>query len=50
MADLDDLTVGMVNDMYTEKSNDDYEWKVLANQEDMDRFQKGELWLVESVE
>ena len=38
MEDLDELTIGMVNDMYTEKSNDDYEWKVLADQEDMDRF------------
>ena len=38
MNDLDDLTVGMVNDMFTEKYNDDYDWKVLANQEDMDRF------------
>ena len=38
MSDLDDLTVGMVNDMFTEKHNDDYDWKVLANQEDMDRF------------
>ena len=38
MADLDDLTVGMVNDMYTEKANDDYEWKIIADQSDMDKF------------
>lgn len=38
MEDLDDLTVGMVNDMYTEKSNDDYDWKILAEQSDMDKF------------
>ena len=38
MDDLDDLTVGMVNDMFVEKSNDEYEWKVLADQDDMDRF------------
>ena len=38
MDDLDDLTVGMVNDMFTEKSNDNYEWKEIASQEDMDKF------------
>lgn len=38
MSDLDELSVGMVNDMFAEKTNDDYDWKVLANQEDMDRF------------
>ena len=38
MSDLDDLTVGMVDDMFTEKSNDEYDWKVLADQDDMDRF------------
>lgn len=38
MSDLDDLTVGMVNDMFVEKSNDSYDWKELATQEDFDRF------------
>ena len=38
MEDLDDLTVGMVNDMFTEKSNDNYEWKEIVSQEDMDKF------------
>ena len=38
MSDLDDLTVGMVNDMFVEKSNDNYEWKELATQEDFDKF------------
>lgn len=38
MADLDDLTVGMVNDMFVEKSNDNYDWKELASQDDFDRF------------
>lgn len=38
MADLDDLTVGMVNDMFVEKSNDSYDWKEIANQDDFDRF------------
>lgn len=38
MNDLDNLTVGMVNDMFTEKSNDDYDWKEIATQSDFDRF------------
>jgi len=38
MADLDDLSVGMVNDMFIEKSNDSYDWKELASQEDFDKF------------
>lgn len=45
MADLDELTVGMVNDMFVEKSNDTYDWKEIASQEDFDRFQEV-LWLV----
>ena len=38
MADLDELSVGMVNDMFVEKSNDNYDWKEIASQEDFDRF------------
>lgn len=38
MEDLDDLTIGMVNDMFIEKSNDQYEWKEVADQSDFDRF------------
>lgn len=38
MADLDELTVGMVNDMFIEKSNDNYDWKEIASQEDFDKF------------
>lgn len=38
MGDLDELSVGMVNDMFVEKSNDDYDWKELASQDDFDRF------------
>lgn len=45
MSDLDELTVGMVNDMFVEKSNDDYDYKEIATQEDFDKFQKGDLWL-----
>lgn len=38
MADLDELSVGMVNDMLIEKANDSYEWRPLATQSDFDRF------------
>ena len=38
MADLEHLSVGMVNDMFTEKSNDNYEYKQVADQSDFDRF------------
>lgn len=38
MNDLDELSVGMVNDMFVEKSNDNYDWKEIASQEDFDRF------------
>ena len=36
LSDLDLLTVGMVNDMFTEQANDDEDYAVLATQEDMD--------------
>lgn len=38
MADLEDLSVGMVNDMFIEKMNDDCDWKQIATQDDFDRF------------
>lgn len=38
IADLDLLTIGLVNDMFTERQNDDYPYKELALQEDFDRF------------
>jgi len=38
MTDLEHLSVGMVNDMFTEKSNDSYEYKQVANQSDFDNF------------
>ncbi len=38
LRDLDLLTVGMVNDMFVENANDDYEYTPLATQEDFDRF------------
>lgn len=38
VRDLDLLTVGLVNDMATERANDDYDYQELATQEDFDRF------------
>lgn len=38
MADLEALTLGMVNDMFIEKGNDSYDWKYVATQDDFDRF------------
>lgn len=34
--DLDLVTIGMVNDMYSEQMNDSEEYAYLATQEDMD--------------
>lgn len=40
ISELDLLTIGMVNDMYIEKANDenDDQYATLATQEDFDRF------------
>ena len=38
IRDLDLLTIGMVNDMYAESRNDDYNYKEIASQDDFDRF------------
>ena len=38
ISDLDLLTIGLVNDMFTERQNDDYPYKELASQSDFDRF------------
>lgn len=38
LNDLDELTVGMVNDMFIEKANDGYDWKEIATQSDFDKF------------
>ena len=38
IADLDLLTVGLVNDMFTESSHDSLEWREEASQADFDRF------------
>ena len=38
IADLDLLTIGLVNDMFTERQNDEYPYRELASQADFDRF------------
>ena len=38
MADLEMLSIGLINDMYSESRNDDYKYDELATQEDFDRF------------
>ena len=38
MADTELLSIGLVNDMYTEQVNDGYLYCELGTQEDMDRF------------
>lgn len=38
ILDLDLLTIGLVNDMYTEKANDEWKYKEVATQDDFDRF------------
>lgn len=35
---LSQLTIGLVNDMFTEKNNDEYKYKEVATQEDFDKF------------
>ena len=38
IRDLDLLTIGMVNDMYAESSNDDCKYARVADQSDFDNF------------
>ena len=38
IRDLDLLTIGIVLDMWTEKSNDDMKYEQVAQQEDFDIF------------
>lgn len=38
LDDLDSLEYGTVTDMITESSNDSFEYKELASQEDFDKF------------
>ncbi|MDU5467141.1 MAG: hypothetical protein E6084_04645 [Peptoniphilus harei] len=38
VSDLSLLTIGLVNDMFTEKNNDEYKYNEVATQEDFDKF------------
>ncbi len=39
LCELDMLTIGMVNDMFSERENDEYMgWTEIAGQSDFDRF------------
>lgn len=37
-ADLHELSIGMVNDIFIEKANDHYEYAYIATQEDIDKL------------
>ncbi len=37
-ADLHELSIGMVNDIFIEKANDNYEYSYIAKQEDIDNL------------
>lgn len=36
VSDLDLLSIGMVNDMFTESKNDGYEYPIIGTQADID--------------
>ncbi len=38
ISDLELLSIGMVNDIFIELRNDDYDYPVIATQEDIDRL------------
>ena len=38
ISDLDYLTIGIVLDMFCEKNNDDWDYPVLAGQDEFDLF------------
>ncbi len=38
ISDLDLLSIGLINDMFVELKNDDFDYPKLATQEDMDRL------------
>ncbi len=37
-SDLELLTIGLINDMFTESANDEYVYPSLATQNDFDKF------------
>ena len=38
VADLHELSIGLVHDLFVESSNDHYDYPVLATQDDIDRL------------
>ena len=39
LTELDLLTIGIINDMFTERENDDFDgWSEVAGQADFDKF------------
>lgn len=38
MADLEMLSIGLINDMYVENRNDEWKYAQIATQEDFNRF------------
>ena len=38
LSELELLTIGLVNDMFTERERDDMEWVAVADQSDFDSF------------
>lgn len=38
LGDLEQITIGLLNDMYAEAANDTLDWPTMATQEDMDRM------------
>lgn len=38
MADMELLSIGLINDMYSESRNDEWNYCQIATQEDMDRW------------
>lgn len=38
MKDMEDLSIGIIFDMFTEKNNDEYEYDYVATQEDIDKL------------
>lgn len=38
VSDLEELSIGLINDMFIEMNNDDYDYPRLATQEDIDNL------------
>ena len=38
LSELDLLTIGVVNDMFTARENDEYKYHMFADQRDFDKF------------